>query len=141
MKEESLLLLSDLQKLINQVVLIDYTIIILGGLEMYPNKYYVEMKIATRLSSAFNLKELQILENARIRHNNYFVNASNRQTKNRKYISQIITKGDIIGFYLETEYPVSNIQRIGNALRMYAIMAVDNGFGVYVANQRLMRAA
>lgn len=31
MKEESLLLLSDLQKLINQVVLIDYTIIILDG--------------------------------------------------------------------------------------------------------------
>lgn len=31
MKEESLLLLSDLQKLINQVVLIDYTIIILVG--------------------------------------------------------------------------------------------------------------
>ena len=31
MKEELLLLLSDLQKLINQVVLIDYTIIILGG--------------------------------------------------------------------------------------------------------------
>ena len=108
---------------------------------MYPNKYYVEMKIATRLSSAFNLNELQILENARIRHNNYLVNASNRQTKNRQYNSLIITKGDIIGFYLETEYPVSNIQRIGNALRMYAIMSVDNGFGVYVANQRLMRAA
>ena len=34
MKEESLLLLSDLQKLINQVVLIDYTIIILGGTGM-----------------------------------------------------------------------------------------------------------
>ena len=34
MKEESLLLLSDLQKLINQVVLIDYTIIILGGVGM-----------------------------------------------------------------------------------------------------------
>ena len=31
MKEESLLLLSDLQRLINQVVLIDYTIIILEG--------------------------------------------------------------------------------------------------------------
>ena len=30
MKEEALLLLSDLQNLINQVVLIDYTIIILG---------------------------------------------------------------------------------------------------------------
>ena len=34
MKEESLLLLSDLQKLINQVVLIDYTIVILGGIIM-----------------------------------------------------------------------------------------------------------
>ena len=34
MKEESLILLSDLQKLINQVVLIDYTIIILGGAKM-----------------------------------------------------------------------------------------------------------
>ena len=34
MKEESLLLLSDLQKLINQVVLIDYTIIILGGVQI-----------------------------------------------------------------------------------------------------------
>ena len=34
MKEEPLLLLSDLQKLINQVVLIDYTIIILGGVYM-----------------------------------------------------------------------------------------------------------
>ena len=37
MKEESLLLLSDLQKLINQVVLIDYTIIILGGAAMNMN--------------------------------------------------------------------------------------------------------
>ena len=34
MKEESLLLLSDLQKLINQVVLIDYTIIILEVVNM-----------------------------------------------------------------------------------------------------------
>ena len=34
MKEESLLLLSDLYKLINQVVLIDYIIIILGEINM-----------------------------------------------------------------------------------------------------------
>ena len=38
MKEESLLLLSDLQKLINQVVLIDYTIIILGEDNMKKKK-------------------------------------------------------------------------------------------------------
>ena len=46
MKEESLLLLSDLQKLINQVVLIDYTIIILGYDYLIPiftmGKYYKE---------------------------------------------------------------------------------------------------
>lgn len=112
-----------------------------GGLRMYTNKYYVEMKITTRLASAFNRNELQVLENARIRHNNYFVNASRRQTKNRKHISKIVTKGDIIGFYLETEYPVAKTQRIGNALRMYAIMAATNGLGGYVLNQRLMRAA
>ena len=39
MKEESLLLLSDLQKLINQVVLIDYTIIILEGDKMIIKQY------------------------------------------------------------------------------------------------------
>ena len=41
MKEESLLLLSDLQKLINQVVLIDYTIIILGGEKMKNVSYRI----------------------------------------------------------------------------------------------------
>ena len=46
MKEESLLLLSDLQKLINQVVLIDYTIIILGGDKM------TERKIALSIEEA-----------------------------------------------------------------------------------------
>ncbi len=46
MKEESLLLLSDLQKLINQVVLIDYTIIILGGADM--KKLTVIVKPANR---------------------------------------------------------------------------------------------
>lgn len=40
MKEESLLLLSDLQKLINQVVLIDYIIIILGSDSSYQNGTY-----------------------------------------------------------------------------------------------------
>ena len=38
MKEESLLLLSNLQKFINQVVLIDYIIIILGGDDWFYGK-------------------------------------------------------------------------------------------------------
>ena len=44
MKEESLLLLSDLQKLINQVVLIDYTIIILGGKAYVRNKQFQRLR-------------------------------------------------------------------------------------------------
>ena len=44
MKEESLLLLSDLQKLINQVVLIDYTIIILGGTIMRAIELFEELE-------------------------------------------------------------------------------------------------
>ena len=48
MKEESLLLLSDLQKLINQVVLIDYTIIILGG-DTMANTSAVYARIDTNL--------------------------------------------------------------------------------------------
>lgn len=108
---------------------------------MYNNMYYLEMRITTRESTVFNIIEIQMLENARIRHNYYFVNATCKQTRNRKYISKIITKGDIIGFYLETEYPIADEQRIGNALRMYSIIAATNGLGGYVSNQRLMKAA
>ena len=50
MKEESLLLLSDLQKLINQVVLIDYTIIILGGEDVADHTLQSTIEIAGSLS-------------------------------------------------------------------------------------------
>ena len=53
MKEESLLLLSDLQKLINQVVLIDYTIIILGG-----------KKKSTKCLGPDNIKSEKVLRNS-----------------------------------------------------------------------------
>ena len=108
---------------------------------MYNNKYYLEMRIPNRLSSEFNNIEIQMLEKAKSRHNYYFVNATSKQTRNRKYISRIITRGDIIGFYLETEYPIVDEDRIGNALRMYSIIAATNGLGGYVSNQRLMKAA
>lgn len=47
MKEESLLLLSDLQKLINQVVLIDYTIIILGGEKSQPEGFQDHIQVGS----------------------------------------------------------------------------------------------
>ena len=45
MKEEPLLLLSDLQKLINQVVLIDYIIIILEGEQVKKGQLLLEFDI------------------------------------------------------------------------------------------------
>lgn len=56
MKEESLLLLSDLQKLINQVVLIDYTIIILGDRGMRE-----ELLAIIEKNSRIDLKELAVI--------------------------------------------------------------------------------
>lgn len=59
MKEESLLLLSDLQKLINQVVLIDYTIIILGGELMQVKGLFLNYKKNRRLMQYFfKIREL-----------------------------------------------------------------------------------
>ena len=57
MKEESLLLLSDLQKLINQVVLIDYTIIILGGKKMAEHKISDEVMANTELLAKLALTD------------------------------------------------------------------------------------
>ena len=51
MKEESLLLLSDLQKLINQVVLIDYTIIILGVDRMAGNTTNISIRMDADLKA------------------------------------------------------------------------------------------
>lgn len=59
MKEESLLLLSDLQKLINQVVLIDYTIIILGGDSMFPT---ITSNVYTHLKLEDAQREMERLE-------------------------------------------------------------------------------
>lgn len=52
MKEEPLLLLSDLQKLINQVVLIDYTIIILGSDKMAINNTLKDIREERNLVQA-----------------------------------------------------------------------------------------
>ena len=65
MKEESLLLLSDLQKLINQVVLIDYTIIILGvgfyeALFCPLSQFVKNIYIITNICSHFE-KEVEFL--------------------------------------------------------------------------------
>ena len=61
MKEESLLLLYDLQKLINQVVLIDYTIIILGGDFLNQVEYYMGLPCDLSGSRSKNRFRLELL--------------------------------------------------------------------------------
>lgn len=67
MKEESLLLLSDLQKLINQVVLIDYIIIILGGAMMDLKAVGQRIK-AAREAKNLTQEELAALVNLSTTH-------------------------------------------------------------------------
>ena len=62
MKEESLLLLSDLQKLINQVVLIDYTIIILGGEIMGDDSMTLEEQKQILIDNYINLMRIKAHE-------------------------------------------------------------------------------
>ena len=61
MKEESLLLLSDLQKLINQVVLIDYTIIILGGIMMVETKEISELTRSNRIAMLSHISTVTVM--------------------------------------------------------------------------------
>lgn len=71
MKEESLLLLSDLQKLINQVVLIDYTIIILGGSIMVSRKEEIAKKLEDAIVK--NLDDANDMETGQDREATYKV--------------------------------------------------------------------
>ena len=70
MKEESLLLLSDLQKLINQVVLIDYIIIILGGIQMArTGRPKAEKPFDHKVTVKFKEEEYQIMVEYAETHN------------------------------------------------------------------------
>ena len=73
MKEESLLLLSDLQKLINQVVLIDYTIIILGGGKLWGKMLLLSFEnseddVISEILRILENKQMKICENRNIKN-------------------------------------------------------------------------
>lgn len=109
---------------------------------MYLNKYYVEMVITRRGNGSFTQFEIAMLERIRMIFNSTFANMTRKQTANKKYISSIDYKSNgILGFHLETEFAIRNTNRIGNALRMFSIIASQHGCSVYVNNQRLMKAA
>lgn len=109
---------------------------------MYNNKYFMTMTIPTRMRENFSNSELDRLENTRLEFNDRFQVMPSANTRNRKYIDKITTnnKGEI-SFVLETQYPLNDPRRAGNALRLFSILASQNGLNLYVSNHRLMRAA
>lgn len=109
---------------------------------MYSNQYYLLMRIPTRMNKPFNTTEKEKLEATRIEHNRLFKLMSNKNTANRKYISKIDTYANgCLGFYLETEKPLSNPGRYGNALRFFSALVGENGLDLYIKNKRFMKAA
>lgn len=109
---------------------------------MYSYKYVIPMKITSRVNASFSNSEICRLENSRIEHNDRFLVMMGTNTRNRKYISKIDTLVDgTLVFYLETEHPLNDIGRRGNALRFFSIIAADNGLDLFIKNHKLMRAA
>lgn len=109
---------------------------------MYRYHYFITMKITTRMKAPFSQSELCKLEKSRVEHNHFFAVMPKANTNNRKYISKIdITNDGKLGFYLETECPLNNVGRRGNALRFFSIVAANNGLDLFVKNHRLMKSA
>ena len=108
---------------------------------MYNNKYELKMSLPNRMPGAFNSTELNLLEIVRCDFNDYFATAPSKNTHNRKYISDISTVGDFMYFKLETEYPLKSLNRAGNALRQFSVLADAGALNLYIKNHRLMRGA
>lgn len=84
MKEESLLLLSDLQKLINQVVLIDYTIIILGCENM--EKSLEQLKQEYEKTTVLLEQEKRKMQ--RLKNRQAYLESSSRKQRTHRLITR-----------------------------------------------------
>ena len=108
---------------------------------MYRNKYNVEWKVKNRIQEDFSETEKDSMIAAQDDFNEYFQNASEETVFNRKYISRISFFYNIVRIEFETQKPIPNILRRGNALRQYSRFLAEEGFDLYVGDDhRLMRA-
>lgn len=107
---------------------------------MYANRYEITMKIPGRMDEPFTSSERCRLENSRLEHNRRFTAMPRRHTQNRKHLSQIsVSPTGVLRFTLETEFPLPCPDRLGNALRFFSLVALDNGLDLFVRNHRLLR--
>ena len=108
---------------------------------MYNNKYSVTWIISNTIQEDFSTWEKEVFAESVKDFNEYFANASKNSTSNKKYISDISYIHNKIRIKFETEYPLPNIGRRGNALRQYSRILSENGMDYYVHEHRLMRTS
>ena len=108
---------------------------------MYNNKYSVTWIISNTIQEDFSTWEKEVFAESVKDFNEYFANASKYSTRNKKYISDISYIHNKIRIKFETEYPLLNIGRRGNALRQYSRILSENGMDYYVHEHRLMRTS
>ena len=108
---------------------------------MYKNQYNVSWIISNTIQEDFSSWEKEVFEESVTDFNEYFANASAHNTKNKKYISEIRYVHNKIIIKFETEHPLPDVRRRGNALRQYSRILTDNGMEIYVHKHRLMRAS
>ena len=106
---------------------------------MYTNKYQLKMTFPCRLKVDYGQSEKDSIEYTRLAYNDRMIKAPRRNVKNKKYISNIKPNGCNLVFYIETEFPVTDMEQLGKHLRLYSILALDTGLDLYVDNNKLLR--
>jgi len=108
----------------------------------FRNGYQVSFRVTQRIpGSSFSATEEEIIDRAKERFNEYFRSATPKQTKNPKWISEIILQRDVMVIKFTTQYPLTNLLRRGNAMRQLSRFLSEEGFDLYLHEQRLCRAA
>lgn len=106
---------------------------------MYNNRYSVNWYVPMRIQDDFSQSEEDCIDRAVEDFNNYFKNATSKMVSNKKYISSAKVNHNRVVIKFETEKPLIFMRR-GNALRQLSRFLSEEGFDLYVANHRLMRA-
>lgn len=107
---------------------------------MYTNKYSVKWFVPMRIQDDFSETEKACIQRAVEAFNEYFKDATPKMVSNKKYISDTTIDHNKVIIRFETEKPLVFMRR-GNALRQFSRFLAEEGFDLFVADHRLMRAS
>lgn len=107
---------------------------------MYTNRYSVKWYVPMRVQNDFSESEKECIQRAVEVFNKYFKNATSKIVSNKKYISRATVVHNKVIIKFETEKPLVFMRR-GNALRQFSRFLAEEGFDLFVADHRLMRAS